>query len=123
MLAAHPDYVTVMDSADFSTFVNGDALAKATLEQVSQSQDIGLAIELVSRFKNSRKQDTTEVRQEAIKQASSGSVQASSEKVAGKKVLASELRKLYNSDKKRYDALVSSGALGKLFKEGRVIKD
>jgi len=121
--AAHPDWQQVMDSADFATFVQKDALAKATLDQVTATQNIDLAIELVTRFKNANSKPTQEVRQDAVKAASTGSVSASSDRPAGKKVLASSLRKLMKEDRKRYDSLVRSGAIGTLYEQGRVIED
>ena len=121
--AAHPDWREVMDSADFGAFVQSDVLAKATLDQVTQNQNIDLAIELISRFKNSKSKPTQEVRQEAVKAASTGSLSSSAEKPVGKKVLASALRELMKKDRKKYDSLVRNGTIGLLYEQGRVIRD
>ena len=124
MDAAHPDWVEVMDSGDFSTFVKGDVLAKATLDQVASTQNIDLAIELVSRFKAAQQKQTESVRREAVNKAATGSVSSTSgERVTGKPILASTLRKLMREKRSEYDALVKSGAIGKLYEEGRVIED
>jgi ElaB/YqjD/DUF883 family membrane-anchored ribosome-binding protein len=124
MDAAHPDWVEVMDSADFATFVKGDVLAKATLDQVASSQNIDLAIELVSRFKGNQQQQTAEVRKEAVNKAATGSVSSTSgENPVGKPILASTLRRLMREKRSEYDSLVKSGAIGKLYQEGRVIED
>ena len=112
-----------MDSADFGAFVQSDVLAKATLDQVTQNQNIDLAIELISRFKNSTSKPTQEVRQEAVKAASTGSLSSSAEKPVGKKVLASALRDLMKKDRKKYDSLVRNGTIGLLYEQGRVIQD
>ncbi|OUW92897.1 MAG: hypothetical protein CBD88_07965 [Flavobacteriales bacterium TMED228] len=124
MDAAHPDWVEVMDSGDFSTFVKGDVLAKATLDQVASTQNIDLAIELVSRFKAAQQKQTESVRREAVNKAATGSVSSTSgERVTGKPIFASTLRKLMREKRSEYDALVKSGAIGKLYEEGRVIED
>ena len=124
MDAAHPDWVEVMDSGDFSTFVKGDVLAKATLDQVASTQNIDLAIELVSRFKATQQKQTESVRREAVNKAATGSVSSTSgERVTGKPIFASTLRKLMREKRSEYDALVKSGAIGKLYEEGRVIED
>ena len=124
MDAAHPDWVEVMDSPDFATFVKGDVLAKATLDQVASTQNIDLAIELLTRFKGTQQQQTKDVRREAVNKAATGSVSSTSgERATGKPILASQLRKLMREKRTEYDALVKSGAIGKLYEEGRVIED
>ena len=124
MDAAHPDWVEVMDSPDFATFVKGDVLAKATLDQVASTQNIDLAIELLTRFKGTQQQQTKDVRREAVNKAATGSVSSTSgERATGKPILASQLRKLMREKRSEYDALVKSGAIGKLYEEGRVIED
>lgn len=121
MIGAHPDFQSLMDSPDFSQWIAKTTSRQAALTLMNANGDVNLAIGLLDEFKGQRSQATKDQRQESIRSASSGSVSGSSAKAPGKKVAASQLRKLYKENQAEYEAL--SGEIDKLYAQGRVIED
>ena len=121
MLSKHPDFQSVMDSPDFSAWLAQTQSRQAALTLMNSTGNVDLAIGLLDEFKSTREQATKETRQESIKAASSGSVSGSSMKAMGKRVAASELRRLQKEEPAKFKSL--KPLIDQLWQEGRVVVD
>lgn len=120
----HPDFMEVVSDPSFQEWVGKSKVRKELLVRADQGYDSDAAAELIGSFKERKQmvQQTVQTektaRQQAVKQASTGSSKGSGE-TAGKKVYRrADIINLMQRDPERYQALQPE--IMRAYAEGRV---
>lgn len=122
--AKHPDMGTVLQNPSFVEWVKASPVRQELYQRADQGYDLNAADELISNFKERAQvaqqavQTETAARQQAVKQASTGS--ATGANTAGSKRVyrRADIIKLMKTDPDRYEAL--SPEIMQAYQEGRV---
>ena len=124
LAAKHPDMQQVLGNPAFLEWATGSTIRKELFERADKGYDVGAADELISNFKerSAVAQQTAQAeqgaRQQAVKQATTGSASASNNAGAKRVYRRADIIKLMKTDPDRYEAL--SPEIMQAYAEGRV---
>ena len=122
--AKHPDMAQVLQNPAFSEWVKGSPMRKEMFQRADQGYEIDAADELISQFKERTQvahqavQTETAARQQAVKQASTGSGTGTANAGSKRVYRRTDIIKLMKNDPDRYEAL--SPERMQAYAEGRV---
>jgi hypothetical protein len=120
----HPDMQTVLNAPAFSEWVKGSPVRMELYQRADRDFDFNAADELVSNFKERAQlaqqtvQTETVARQQAVRQASTGSASGSGNAGSKRVYRRADIIKLMKNDPDRYEALSPEIMLA--YQEGRV---
>lgn len=120
----HPDMQAVLQNPNFAEWVQGSAIRKELYQRADQGYDFNAADELISLYKERSQavqqtvQTETAARQQAVKQASTGSSSGANTSGSKRVYRRADIIKLMKTDPDRYEAL--SPELMQAYAEGRV---
>ena len=122
--AKHPDMAQVLQDPNFNTWVQESSIRRELFQRADQGYELGAADELISTFKERASvarqavQNETVARQQAVKQASTGSTTGSGNAGSKRVYRRADIIKLMKTDPDRYEAL--SNEIMQAYQEGRV---
>ena len=120
----HPDMQDVLQSTGFADWVKGSAIRRELYGRADQGYDFNAADELISQYKEragvvqQAVQTETVARQQAVKQASTGSSSGANNAGSRRVYRRADIIKLMKTDPDRYEAL--SPEIMQAYAEGRV---
>jgi len=120
----HPDMKDILADPSFQQWARGSAVRMELYQRADQGYDFNAADELMSQFKERKQvarqtvQTENTARQQAVRQASTGSASGSSNAGSKRVYRRADIIKLMKNDPDRYDAL--SGEIMQAYQEGRV---
>ena len=122
--AKHPDMAQVLQNPAFVEWVKGSPVRQELFQRADQQYELNAADELISQFKERAQvaqqavQTETAARQQAVKQASTGSATGSGNAGSKRVYRRADIIKLMKNDPDRYEAL--SNEIMQAYQEGRV---
>lgn len=122
--AKHPDMAQVLQDPSFNTWVQGSPMRQEMFARADKQYDFNAADELISTYKERATvaqqavQTETAARQQAVRQASTGSATGANTSGAKRVYRRADIIKLMKNDPDRYEAL--STEIMQAYAEGRV---
>jgi len=122
--AKHPDMAQVLQNPKFQEWVQESPVRQELFQRADQGYELNAADELISTFKERASvaqqalQTETVARQQAVKQASTGSTTGSGNAGSKRVYRRADIIKLMKNDPDRYEAL--SNEIMQAYQEGRV---